>query len=138
MTNDVRSPTDVASELDEQGRPQPPAAADETATLVGFLEYVRATLAWKCSGLDAAALRTTLGPSSMTLGGMLAHLARVEDYWFSYALYAHEAAAPWNRVDWKAEPDWDWDSAAGQPPEVLFAAWKAAVQRSRDLLARAL
>jgi hypothetical protein len=33
--------------LDEQGRPEPPLAGDETATLVGFLEYQRATLAWK-------------------------------------------------------------------------------------------
>jgi hypothetical protein len=34
--------------LDEQGRPEPPLAADETATLQGFLEYQRATLAWNC------------------------------------------------------------------------------------------
>ena len=46
--------------LDEQGRPEPPLAADETATLVGFLEYQRATLAWKCAGLDAAGLRATV------------------------------------------------------------------------------
>ena len=40
--------------LDEQGRPEPPLAADEAATLLGFLDYQRATLAWKCRGLDAA------------------------------------------------------------------------------------
>jgi hypothetical protein len=34
--------------VDEQGRPEPPLAADETATLLGFLEYQRTTLAWKC------------------------------------------------------------------------------------------
>ena len=47
------------SDLDEQGRPEPPLAGDETATLLGFLEYQRATLAWKCSGLDARGLRVT-------------------------------------------------------------------------------
>jgi hypothetical protein len=41
-------------EVDKQGRPEPPLAADETATLLGFLEFQRATLAWKCAGLDAA------------------------------------------------------------------------------------
>lgn len=35
------------ADLDEQGRPEPPLAADEMATLVGFLEFQRATLAWK-------------------------------------------------------------------------------------------
>ena len=119
------------TELDEQGRPRPPVAADEAATLLGFLEYERTTLAWKCSGLDAAGLKTTLGPSSMTLGGMLKHLARVEDYWFSYALHAQDTAAPWNTVDWKADPDWDWQSATEDSPEQLFAFWRDAADRSR-------
>ena len=56
--------------LDEHGRPEPPLAGDETATLLGFLEYQRATLAWKYAGLDAAGLRATVGASSMTLGGV--------------------------------------------------------------------
>ena len=67
------------TDVDEQGRPEPPLAGDETATLLGFLDYQRATLAWKCAGLDAAGLGATVGASSMTLGGMLKHLAYVED-----------------------------------------------------------
>ena len=63
------------TELDEHGRPEPPLAADEVDTLLGFLDYQRATLAWKCSGLDAAGLGSTVGPSSMTLGGF------VQDSW---------------------------------------------------------
>jgi hypothetical protein len=65
--------------VDEQGRPRPPLLADEAPTLLGFLDLQRATLAWKCGGLDAAGLRATFGASSMTLGGMLKHLARAED-----------------------------------------------------------
>jgi len=57
--------------VDEQGRPEPPVDADEAATLLGFLDYHRATLAWKCAGLDAAALRTTVTSSKMSLGGLL-------------------------------------------------------------------
>jgi hypothetical protein len=53
--------------LDEQGRPETPLASGETETLVGFLEYQRATFAWKCSGLDAAGLKVTVGASTMTL-----------------------------------------------------------------------
>ncbi len=53
--------------LDEQGRPEPPLVADENATLVGFLDYQRATFAWKCAGLDAAGLKATVGASTMTL-----------------------------------------------------------------------
>jgi hypothetical protein len=94
------------TDLDEQGRPEPPLAGDETATLVGFLEYQRATFAWKCGGLDAAGLDATVGVSSMTLGGMLKHLAYVEDMWFSRFLYEEDAEPPWDTVDWDADPDW--------------------------------
>jgi hypothetical protein len=73
--------------LDEHGRPEPPLAGDETATLLGFLDYQRATLAWKCAGLDAAGLGATLAASSMTLGGLLKHLAYVEDWWCSWWLH---------------------------------------------------
>ena len=69
--------------IDDHGRPEPPAAVDETDTLLGFLDYQRATFAWKCAGLDAAGLQATVGVSSMTLGGMLKHMAYVEDWWFS-------------------------------------------------------
>jgi uncharacterized damage-inducible protein DinB len=124
--------------LDEQGRPEPPLAADETATLLGFLEYQRATLAWKCGGLDAAGLRATVAASSMTLGGMLKHLALVEDYWFSQWQHGRASGPPWDRVDWTADPDWDWHSAAEDAPEQLHALWQDAVARSRSLVAEAL
>ena len=124
--------------LDEQGRPEPPLAADETATLLGFLEYQRATLAWKCSGLDAAGLRATVGASSMTLGGMLKHLAYVEDLWCSRWLHGRDRQPPWDTVDWNADPDWDWHSAAEDTPQQLHALWGDAVARSRSLVTEAL
>jgi uncharacterized damage-inducible protein DinB len=126
------------ADVDEHGRPEPPLTAGETATLLGFLDYQRATLAWKCSGLDAAGLRATVGASSMTLGGMLKHLALVEDDWFSRWLYGREPAPPWDTVDWDADPDWDWHSAAEDTPEELLALWQDAVDRSRARVAEAL
>ncbi|MEU7856894.1 DinB family protein [Nonomuraea sp. NPDC049141] len=125
-------------ELDEQGRPEPPLAGDETATLLGFLEYQRATLAWKCAGLDAAGLNATVAASTMTLGGMLKHLAYVESDWISRWLHGRDPESPWNTVDWKADPDWDWHSATEDTPEQLHALWQDTVARSRVLVAEAM
>lgn len=129
---------DDAPVHDEQGRPEPPVAADEAATLLGFLDFLRATLEWKCSGLDATGLRATVPPSSMTLGGMLKHLAYVEDHWLSHTLHGAAPTPPWDTVDWSADRDWDWHSAAEDRPEELRALWRDAVGRSRTAVARAL
>ncbi len=124
--------------LDEQGRPEPPLAANEATMLVGFLDFHRATLAWKCSGVDAAGLRATVGASSMTLGGLLKHLAYVESDWFSRWLHDRDREPPWDTVDWSADRDWDWTSAADDTPEQLFALWEDTVARSRERVAEAL
>jgi uncharacterized damage-inducible protein DinB len=124
--------------LDEHGRPEPPTDADEPSTLVGFLEYQRATFEWKCSGLDAAQLAVSVAASSMTLGGMLKHLALVEDSWFSEWLLGHDAVSPWAAVNWDADPDWDWHSAAENTPEQLRDLWRASVERSRSAVSHAL
>jgi uncharacterized damage-inducible protein DinB len=126
------------TELDEHGRPEPPLAADEAGTLLGFLDWQRATLAWKCSGLDAAGLRATTAASTMTLGGLLKHMALVEHGWFSRSLHGRDYAPPWDAVDWKADPDWEWRTAAEDSPEELFALWQRAVEQSRADVAEAL
>jgi uncharacterized damage-inducible protein DinB len=124
--------------VDEQGRAEPPIASDETATLLGFLDYQRSTLAWKCAGLDAAGLAATIAASTMTLGGLLKHLAYVEGEWFSRALHGLDREPPFDAVDWKADPDWDWHSAGEDTPEQLRTLWEAAVERSRGRVAEAL
>lgn len=124
--------------VDEHGRPEPPSDGDETATLLGFLDFHRATLAWKCAGLDAAGLRAAVPPSSLTLGGLLKHLAYVEDHWFSHVLWGRERTAPFDAVDWTATPDWDWDSAADDTPEQLRELWADAAERSRAAVTEAL
>ncbi|MFB4276120.1 DinB family protein [Nonomuraea sp. MTCD27] len=126
------------TDIDEQGRPEPPLAADETDTLVGYLDYQRATLAWKCSGLDEAGLRATVGVSSMTLGGILKHMAFVENHWFARYLHGREGQPLWTTVDWEADRDWEWNSAAQDSPEELHALWEDAVSRSRALVEEAL
>ena len=97
---------------DVPGRNEPAFDADEVETLRAFLAYQRATFAWKCEGLDARALATTVAASTMTLGGMLKHLAFVETQWVTHRLAGRPWPQPWTSVDWAAEPDWDWTSAA--------------------------
>jgi uncharacterized damage-inducible protein DinB len=129
---------EVMTDIDEHGRPEPPPAADETATLLGFLDYQRATLAWKCSGLDAAGLRATTAASTMTLGGILKHMALVEFGWFANSLHGREYAPPWDAVDWEHDPDWEWRTAAEDSPEEIFALWQRAVEQSRADVAQVL
>ena len=74
----------------------------------------------------------------MTLGGLLNHLAYVEDWWLSVVLHHTSPATPWNEVDWEADPDWDWNSAAKTSPDELWTRWATACERSRTLTATAL
>ena len=126
------------TEVDEYGRPEPPLAGDEADTLLGFLDYQRATLAWKCAGLDAAGLQATTAASSMTLGGLLKHLSYVEDLWFSRWLHGRDPQPPWDTVDWEADSDWEWHSAAHDSPGQLLTLWEDSMARSRALVADAL
>jgi uncharacterized damage-inducible protein DinB len=121
-------------QTDDHGRPEPPLEAGEAATLLGFLDYQRATLAWKCRGLSDEQLRVALPPTSMTLGGMLKHLAYVEDHWCTEVAGEKPFPEPWASVDWDADPDWDWHSAEPDSGGELRALWAGRVQRSRAVL----
>ncbi|HVF20095.1 MAG TPA: DinB family protein [Mycobacteriales bacterium] len=116
---------------------EPPVAGDETAAVLGELDRLRSYIEWKCGGLDSAGLSASLGPSTMTLGGLLKHLALVEDSHFSRMLFNREPGPPWDAVDWDTSPDWEWESAAQDSPEQLMALWKQAVERSRGVVAEA-
>ncbi len=117
---------------------EPPVAGNELDTLTGTLERLRGYVAWKCGNLDAAGLRATLGPSTMTLGGLLKHLALVEDDMFCVKLHGADRSPPWDTVDWDADPDWEWRTAAEDSPEQLMSLWQETVGRSRTLVADAV
>lgn len=80
--------------------------------------------------MDAAGLRATVGVSSMTLGGLLKHMAYVEVHWFSRALHGRARHPPWDTVDWQTDGDWDWHSAAHDSPDELSTLWQQAVDRA--------
>jgi len=125
-----RAPEDRV--IDDVGRPEPPVGSGEIEMLLGFLDYQRSTLEWKTRGLDATGLAQRVSPSSMTLGGILKHLAWVEDHWFSYFLFNVDRSEPWKSVDWSADQNWEWNSASSDSPEDLRALWTAACERSRE------
>jgi hypothetical protein len=117
---------------------EPPLAGTETEHLVGALDRLRVTFRWKAGHLDAAGLQTRIGASSLTLGGLLKHLALVEDYYFATKLSGKPSGAPWDTTYRDDVPDWEFTSAADDTPEHLYALWDGAVQRSRARLDAAL
>lgn len=119
-------------------RAEPPAAGDDISTMLGSLERVRATFAWKCGGLEPEGLRAKVGVSAITLGGLLKHMALVEEHSFAGKFLGQELGAPWDAVDWDNDPDWEWRTAADDPPDELFARWEAAAERSRAIVSDAL
>jgi uncharacterized damage-inducible protein DinB len=121
----------------DRTRTQTPPRASERETLTAFLDRQRELLAWKCGGVDARGLRLQVAASSMTMGGLLKHMALVENYWFVQWMLDERPGAPWEDADWDADRDWDWTSAAQDSPEELFALWRAAVARSDEVVAQA-
>lgn len=116
----------------------PPTAGTEIETLLGAVERQRRTFAWKAGELDAASLRATVGATTMTMGGLLKHLATVEAIQFTYRLHGRDPGAPVNTVDWDADPDWAWHSASADTPEQLYDLYDRAVMKARADLAEAL
>jgi hypothetical protein len=115
----------------------PPVAGNETDTLIGSLERMRRTFAWKCGGLDAEAMTRTLGPGTVTLGGLLKHLALVEDDLYRKIHGGSTFSPPFDAVDFDADPDWEWRTAADDSPEELMALWESFVARAREGIAQA-
>ncbi len=115
--------------------PDPPYAVDERQTLVTFLDYYRSVFLRKMAGLTAEQLALSLPPSALTLGGLLKHMALVEDNWFSSNWKGAPEIEPWASVDWDADPDWDFHSAGGDRPGELLALYDDAVARSRAAIA---
>ena len=110
-------------------------SASEAEALLFALDRSRMQFAWKTGGLDAAGLAQQHPPSTMTLGGLIKHLALVEDYYTSKWVTGEPMGAPWNEID---GDDWEWRTGAQDPPEQLYALWFAAVRRTQAAIGDAL
>ncbi|GEB58329.1 DinB family protein [Streptomyces gardneri] len=131
-----------ADVLDETARPGPPrftgpATGDERRMLVGFLADQRATLVLKCAGIADGLAHRAVAPSTLSLLGLVRHLADVERRWFREILAGQTDAAPLFASP--ADPDGDFDGATPDPEAVTAAwdAWHAAVAFAERFTAEA-
>ena len=127
---------DMFIDLADDPREDGPTLGDERTTLVESLRRQRLTLEMKCSGLDAEAMaRRSVEPSTMSLLGLVRHLAEVERGWFRG--FAQEQTVP--RYYSKAEPDGDFDNAHGDEDCVrdAFTYWHAEIEHAREIVSAA-
>ncbi|RMB61300.1 DinB family protein [Tessaracoccus antarcticus] len=116
---------------------EPPAAGSEADHLVGALDRLRWTFRWKCDGLDRDGLTASVGPSTLTLGGLLKHLAVCEDVIFSWKL-AGEPPVAWLAAPEGSDEEWQFSVTDDDTPASLYAMWDDAVERSRARFTQAL
>lgn len=116
--------------------PTIPKTAAEKETLIAFLDYYRALLIDKASGLDDEQLHTPHPPSNLTLGGLINHAAVVEDDWFTGDILGEPLPEPWASAPWSEDRDWEFTTAADTPTEVLFARYRDAIDRSNAIVER--
>ncbi len=108
----------------------PSSTAGEREMLRGFLDYHRATLAMKCEGLSDEDLRLrSVPPSTLSLLGLVRHLAEVERAWFRRVLDGEDVPLVWSDTgDFQVAYD-----TTGAHRDQAFAAWRAEVDRSRAI-----
>lgn len=113
---------DMFVDPDVDPRHDPPTSGDERETLQGFLRWQRETLELKCSGLDAAQLATrSVEPSTLSLLGLVRHMADVERGWFRRFMAGEDAPPIYYSKD---DPDGDFDGAVADH-SVVEDAWDA-------------
>src|SRR5262249_26127277 len=105
-----------------------PRFGSERDMLRAFLDYHRATLAMKCEGLTDEELRQqSMPPSTLSLLGLVRHMAEVERAWFRRVFEDNDAPMVWSdKVDFQAAYD-----ASASTRDEAFAAWEAEVENSR-------
>jgi uncharacterized damage-inducible protein DinB len=113
--------------------PHIPKSADERTMLNAFLDYYRAAMFDIADGLDADQMRQRLEPSTLTIGGLLHHLAVVEDWWFNEVLADNPASEPWASAPWDEDRDWDFTVSAELDPDLIRQRYHDAIDTSREL-----
>jgi len=110
-----------------------PRVGAERELLELFLEWQRATLQRKCEGLSTEQLRTrSAPPSTLSLLGLVRHMAEVERGWFQRTLALEESPRIYSS---DTDADGEFDNVDTADPDEAFDTWRAQCQRSRDLAA---
>lgn len=116
------------------GLPDIPTAVDERRTLVAFLDFYRAVARRKLEGLTDEQMRAPLAghPSTLCVGGVVFHLASVEDWWFQRVLAGGEVPNPW-RTAWNRD-DNDFDFRVDHlTTDAVLAQYDASVEAARKV-----
>ena len=101
--------------------------------LDGWLEYHRATLAWKCEGLSADQLRErAVPPSSLSLLGLVRHMAEVERAWFRRRAGREDVPMLYCT---DSSPDADFDEVADADAAEALETWRQECDRARAIVA---
>ena len=115
----------------------PNVTANERQSLEQFLDFHRATVVNTLDGLtDTEAATRVLPATELTVGGVVKHLAAVEDLWFSRKLLDVPSAEPWRSAPFDQDPDWEFHSAADDSVAELRALYLSACDASRRITAR--
>ena len=118
-------------------RSDPDPSGPELGQLAQLIDLQREIILHKTEGLRREHLAQPLPPSTLTLAGLLNHLALVEDWWFSVRFRGLPEAEPWASVNWEDDPDWEFRTAAGMEPEDLRQRYRDACARSRQAVEEA-
>jgi uncharacterized damage-inducible protein DinB len=118
-------------------RIDPPETGPELDQLTRYLDLQREAILRKCEGLTGEQLAQPLLPSSLTLGGLLNHLALVEDSWFRVRFAGQPDDDQWAGVDWEADPEYEFRTAADVEPDELRRRYEEACAQSREVVAGA-
>jgi hypothetical protein len=117
-------------------RVEPDPASSELISLTEYLDYQRQTMLSKTDGLTREEMALVHPPSTLTLGGLLYHLALVEEDWMEVRFLGLPVREPWI-VDWGADPDWEFRTATSLPSEELRSRYRDACERSRQVISQA-
>jgi dienelactone hydrolase len=123
--------------LGRAGRIPTDPRGGERELLGQYLNFQRETVLAKTAGLNRDQLARVHEPSSLTLAGLLLHLALVEENWLEVRFLGLPIREPWAGVDFGADPDWEFRTAAEMEPEQLRQRYREACERSRQAAAQA-
>ena len=111
-----------------------PRNGDERSTLLAFLVWQRATLARKCEGLEPDQLRIrSAEPSSLSLLGLVRHMADVERGWFRTTLAGEDLQERYSSED---DRDGEFDNVDTADVDEAFAAWREECARADEIVSR--
>ncbi|MFI7061452.1 DinB family protein [Kribbella sp. NPDC050124] len=114
----------------------PQVSTDERSMLEQFLDFHRAAVLRTLDGVpDSLVGQRVLPATELTVGGIVKHLAAMEDLWFSHKLLDAPSAEPWRSAPFDEDPDWEFHSAAGDSVGVLRELYVAACAASRRITA---